>query len=462
MKAGDLLDLATRNLRESVLRNFLTTLGIAVGVASLVAMLSLGVGLQRLASRRLVRSGLFDTIVVYPRREAAAFQGGRQRVDPNPAPSRPVDEQARQEIARQPDVAEVYPDIRFAAEVVYEGRSHFVNAASLPPSARDTDLQEDLEGHFFTSPSAEEVILHKELARDLTESPGKPAVTGKPAVAGKLVGQEIILHYAERRSLGAGASSGGSAAGGIPWGLSMVRQEKKLRVVGITDVEPGGGLRGMGRARLFVPLELAEKLNPMQFVNLTDAMRSSAPASTYQTLIVRASAPARVRDVQEKLKSMGFGTFSLLDASKGLQRFFIILDLFLGIFGSLALAVASLGIINTLVMAILERRREIGIMKALGASDADIKSLFFAEAGSMGLLGGAFGVALGWTIGRAINFGANIYLERRDLPPETIWFVPWWLVAGAIGFSLVVSLVSGLYPASRAAKLDPVQTLRYE
>ena len=113
-------------------------------------------------------------------------------------------------------------------------------------------------------------------------------------------------------------------------------------------------------------------------------------------------------------------------------------------------------------MAILERRREIGIMKALGASDGDVKLLFFAEAGAMGLLGGAVGVALGWTIGRIINFGMNIYLKQQHFPPEQIWFVPWWLVLGSIAFALVVSLLSGLYPASRAAKLDPVQALRYE
>ena len=125
---------------------------------------------------------------------------------------------------------------------------------------------------------------------------------------------------------------------------------------------------------------------------------------------------------------MGFNTFSIVDATRSLRQFFAVLDLFLGIFGSLALAVASIGIVNTLVMAILERRREIGIMKAIGASDADVKGLFFAEAGVMGVFGGIVGVALGWTIGRVINLGTNVYLKRQQFPPEQIWFVPWWLV----------------------------------
>ena len=80
----------------------------------------------------------------------------------------------------------------------------------------------------------------------------------------------------------------------------------------------------------------------------------------------------------------------------------------------------------------------------------------------MGIAGGVFGILFGWLIGRVINFGTNIYLRSQGFPPENIWAVPVWLVFSALGFALVVSLLSGLYPASRAAKLDPVQALRYE
>src|SRR3569832_1278635 len=122
---------------------------------------------------------------------------------------------------------------------------------------------------------------------------------------------------------------------------------------------------------------------------------------------------------------MLFGSFLFFVVFLYIPRFFAILDGFLGIFGSLALAVTSLAIVNTLVMAVLERRREIGIMKALGASDIDVKKIFFADAAAMGAGGGVLGVLLGWGIGRVINAGTNMWLARYKLPAENFWFVPW-------------------------------------
>ena len=179
-------------------------------------------------------------------------------------------------------------------------------------------------------------------------------------------------------------------------------------------------------------------------------------------LTVSVSSAGKVEQVQDAIKKLGLRTYSVLDATKSLRRFFAIFDMFLGIFGSLALAVASLAIVNTLVMAVLERRREIGVMKALGAGDGDVKKLFFTEAGAMGVVGGALGVGIGWFIGRLINFGTTIYLKRQGLPPENVWLVPWWLVGFAIVFAVVISLIAALYPAARAAKLDPIKALRYE
>jgi putative ABC transport system permease protein len=213
---------------------------------------------------------------------------------------------------------------------------------------------------------------------------------------------------------------------------------------------------------LLIPLEVASALRAAQVNDLRDAVRATNGKAAYASLTVRAKSPSQVEAIETSIKNMGFGTFSLLDATRNLRLFFTIFDLLLGIFGSLALAVATLGIINTLVMAILERRREIGILKALGAADRDVKQLFFVEAGVMGLLGGTLGAGLGWLIGQAITFGTNVYLKRQSLPPAHVFSVPWWLVLGAIAFAVIVSLAAGLYPATRAARLNPVEALRYE
>ena len=452
MKGADLIDLATRNLRESLLRNSLTTLGIAVGVASLVALLALGVGLQAMADNRLSRSGLFDTVVVFSRRDFASFDRAERRRNPSPADSRALDDAARSTMTKLPDVVEVYPEIRFPTEVRFNDRSHFTTVAGLPLSARNNDAFDDMKGRYFSSADAEEAILQIDFARSLSESPDS------------LLGQELTLRYAEREPLSnqnSGTTQAGDSAGDT-WGFSVVRREKKLRIIGIVENEPYGGWRSFARGRVFIPNGLADRLDTVQVSSLRDAISSPDQKRTYMSLLVRVASPVAVKPVQDAIKQMGFTTWSVLDATRNLRRFFAVLDLFLAIFGSVALVVASLGIVNTLVMAILERRREIGIMKAIGASDRDVKRLFFAEAAVMGFAGGVLGVVMGWLLGQAINFGTGIYLQRQELPPETVWLAPWWLVLGAIGFSILVSLVSGLYPAARAAKLDPVQALRYE
>ena len=468
MKARDLGELALRNLREAMLRNSLTTLGIAVGVASLVAMLSLGVGLQELATKRLSNSGLFDTIIVMsksglrgfgrpsePPRRAAAGSDQSSEQDHAPRISPPLDDSAREALQKLPNVVEVYPQIRFPTEVRFAGKPYATMVAGIPDSARGNGAFDGINGNFFSGGNVDEAILQSEFAKDLSDKPSS------------LIGKDLVLRYAERQALGTQAAGGGgsSEAGNSDngsGGFSVVPREKNLRIVGIVDTEPAAGFGGIGSGRVLIPLAVAETLRAAQLNDLRDVVRGANGKTTYASLTVRAKSPSQVEKIETAIKDMGFSTFSLLDATRNLRIFFTIFDSLLGIFGSLALAVSTLGIVNTLVMAILERRREIGVLKALGAADRDVKQLFFAEAGVMGLMGGIFGVGMGWLIGRAVTFGTNVYLRRQDLPPAHVFSVPLWLILGGIVFSVVVSLVAGLYPASRAARLNPVEALRYE
>src|SRR5271155_4964060 len=465
MKLRDLTELAARNLREAVLRNSLTTLGIAVGVASLVAMLSLGVGLQELASTRLSRSGLFDAVFVTTQANMRAFGG-----PPRPAaerstaqPSRKLDDDARRQLAQIKNVVEVYPEVRFPTEVQFEGKPYMTTVAGIPASARGDGAFDEMKGSFFSGPEANEAILQIEFARDLSKQ------------TDSLIGKELVLRYAEKEPLPADPAVAGAAAtrksaakdsaaedAPASGGFSLVPREMKLRIIGVVETEPATGFGGFGRGRLLIPLQIAQNLRIAQPTDMREMLRGNTGKPTYESLTVRVSSPKAVQGVEDAIKGMGFGTFSILDATKNLRLFFTVFDLLLGIFGSLALTVASLGIINTLVMAILERRREIGILKALGAADRDVRRLFFFEAGVMGLFGGVFGVALGWLIGRAVTIGTNIYLARQELPPIDLSSIPWWMMVGAIAFLFFVSLAAGMYPASRAARLNPVEALRYE
>ena len=446
MKARDLTDLALRNLREAVLRNALTTLGVAVGVASLVAMLSLGVGLQQLASKRLSQSGLFDTIFVTPKNNFRGMGRPQPRDADTDKPLRQLDEDARKELEKLPNVIEVYPQIRFFTEVRFNNKPYSTVVAGMPDSSRNSGAFDGMQGSFFSSTSADEAILQIEFAKDLSDKPSS------------LVGQDLVLRYAERQAIVAAANDPTSTGG-----FSVVPKELKLKIIGIVETEPAAGYGGYGNARLLIPLQTATTLRAAQVNDLRDIVRGDTGEKlTFSSLSVRAKSPSHVETLEASIKKMGFNAFSLLDASKSLRTFFSVFDLLLGIFGSLALAVATLGIINTLVMAILERRREIGVLKALGAADSDVQRLFFVEAGVMGFLGGVFGVTFGWLLGRAITFGTNVYLKRQNLNPIDLSSVPWWLVILALVFAVLVSLCAGLYPASRAAKLNPVDALRYE
>ena len=377
--------------------------------------------------------------------------GRPQRVAENDKPPRVLDEDARKEMEKLPNVIEIYPQVRFFTEVRFSNKPFATVVAGMPESSRNSGAFDGMQGNFFSSNTADEAILQIEFAKDLSSAPSS------------VLGQDLILRDAERQALSAGTSdpspNGSEAAGGF----SVVPKELRLKIVGIVETEPAAGYGGYGNARLLMPLQTAAALRAAQVNDLRDIVRdSTANKTTYPVLSVRAKSPSHVEALEASIKNMGFGAFSLLDASKSLRTFFSVFDLLLGIFGSLALAVATLGIINTLVMAILERRREIGVLKALGAADSDVQQLFFVEAGVMGLFGGFFGVLFGWLLGRAITLGTNIYLKHQNLNPIELSSVPWWLVVTAIVFAVVVSLVAGLYPASRAAKLNPVDALRYE
>jgi putative ABC transport system permease protein len=185
----------------------------------------------------------------------------------------------------------------------------------------------------------------------------------------------------------------------------------------------------------------------------------------YRAVELRVADPSRIKPVTERLTQMGFRAFSVTTQLEEIERIFLIVNSSLALIGGIALLVASFGISNTMIMSIRERTREIGIMKAIGGSDGEVMRIFFVEASLIGLFGGMLGVIGGWAIDRVANALANRYIaEQAGQAMRHIEFfsIPWYLAGGAVLFAILISLIAAIYPAVRAAKVDPIKALRYE
>jgi ABC-type antimicrobial peptide transport system permease subunit len=193
--------------------------------------------------------------------------------------------------------------------------------------------------------------------------------------------------------------------------------------------------------------------------NLPDYLETQG----YDFAVVSARNVGEAANLVRRFREDGFRVQSLELILDTANRAFAVINIMLASVGGLALFVACLGIINTMIMAIYERTREIGTLKAIGASRGNIRWLFMLEAGMIGLIGGAIGVAGGWVLGIGLNRLIRWYIEQQDLPVSADFFVvTWWLALAALGFAALVGIVAGLYPANRAARLDPLVALRYE
>ena len=183
----------------------------------------------------------------------------------------------------------------------------------------------------------------------------------------------------------------------------------------------------------------------------------------YDLVTVRATDASQAHALLPRLKQEGFSVQSLEMFVEVANRIVIAITVMLAMIGSVALLVASIGIANTMVMSIYERTREIGILKAIGASRGEIRQMFMMEAGFIGLIGGVVGLLFGWLLGAGLNQGIVWYFQYRDMPVRGNFFVVTWLLAvGVIAFAALIGLVAGLLPAQRAASLDPLAALRHE
>jgi putative ABC transport system permease protein len=183
----------------------------------------------------------------------------------------------------------------------------------------------------------------------------------------------------------------------------------------------------------------------------------------YDSVTIRSVDVTHASALTTQIRHDGFQVQSLEIVVQVANRIVTAITVMFTLIGSIALLVATIGIANTMVMAIYERTREIGILKAMGASRGEIRQMFMLEAGFIGFIGGVFGLMLGWLAGLGLNQVIRIYSRYRELPVRGDFFVVTLTLAlGVILFATFIGLVAGLLPAQRAAKLDPLQTLRHE
>ncbi|HEV2883304.1 MAG TPA: FtsX-like permease family protein [Pyrinomonadaceae bacterium] len=489
----DILNLALRNLRQAKLRAFLTTMGVIVGVAVIVTMVSFGLGLQRNMLARFGALDLFNEISVFGRSLTNLATAGlkqsdrndqgerRGRIRPDTQPTRVLDDAAIDEIAKIPGVASVQPNLRMWVYIRSNDRvrAQWASGATVPNSA--SRFKEFVSGQMLSSMQAEEAIVTEGFTEDFDYEKPQDAL-------GKTLEFLTTKDKAEEDKNDKAESEDEEPANffGIPLDVTPSTDVegsgevvgRTFRIVGVMSSRvkegPGqGGLMGlMPAASIYIPLPAArdwyqDHRGPGTEIALALARQSGAlsegDAEGYDSAVVRVADPVALTNVRAKLTESGFGSFSIVDDLDQLRTVFLIIDSALGLLGGISLLVASFGIANTMIMSILERTREIGIMKAIGAEDREIKMIFFVEAAVIGAVGGVVGVLVAW----GLDAIANRLAYRFILKPQggsfvDFFFLPPWLSASAILFALIISIAAALYPAARAARIDPVRALRHD
>jgi putative ABC transport system permease protein len=425
LKLKDLAKTALSNLGRHKVRTGLSAVGVTVGILTIVTMVSLGIGVQREVVQAFQSVGL-ETIEVRPVTEE------RTVFDQFAEPQRLViiTPGLVEELRARDDVVQVRPRVflsgggmRVYLEVAGEAMEVRVSEpvwwdgmddpfAKPPELVAGEDIAEGAQGHIIVSTRTLEKLGYDEFE--------------------SLIGQEVALVLVTPRS---------------------DRQEFPLRLVGVVDTHTGTNYPGA-----YVGVDDAAALKAWWY-NDPDLLAHDG----YDALTVEAASLNDAAQIVALLQERGFRVESLKTTLDMVNRAMTILQTMLGSIGGLALFVAAIGIANTMIMAVYERTREIGILKAVGASPGDIRWLFVAEAALIGLAGGVVGTIGGWLLGLGLNAGMLAYFDYMDVPMRgTFFFVTGGLVALALAFATVVGLLAGLYPAARAARLDPLEALRHE
>jgi len=437
MRLIDLIRLILGNLGRRKARVALTAVGVVIGTAAVIVLVSLGIGLQRNATQQL--GGISDLTLIqvspnYGEMMSAPVMGGGGGAQP--AIQAAITEQGLKDLAALPGVAAVFPR-DYSGGLVNLGRLEaYPSIIGVPPDYLSTLSYELQEGELALGRG--QVVVGAMVAQSFWDPRQRPDQPMPPPQ--ELMGQRLKFTASKYDQDG-----------------NETRRTFPIRVAGVLSEQ-----RDEPDWSIYMTLDEVTAINTWARGQRIDRNREGYPMA-----VVKAQDVSQVAELSEAITNLGYQAFTPMSFIQGISSFFLVLQVVFGGVGAIALLVAAIGIANTMTMSILERTREIGLMKAVGATNGNVLSVFLGEAAGIGLIGGLGGVALGWAAGQVINAVALSYLagqaaQTGGLPPGVAVYTPPWLPLFSLIFATGIGLLSGLYPALRAATLQPVAALKYE
>lgn len=448
MRIADLLRLAWENVWRNRARSLLTGTGIAVGVGALLLLLGYGSGLETTAQREFDALQLQHTLRVtsHPipgmtgQRFAVAVDSMRQ-----PEKRVPLTDSVVGAINEMDGVLAAYPEMQFPAKLRGNGVTLVVTAEGIPMDFQALKAYQPRHGRFFETADTAAVLISRSMAQRLGFDPVATAVGDTLDLV------TASLNFQKLRSL-SDLFSGGLRT------LPMGQRPYDVRIAGVLDdtQQPVSGL-----TRVVLPLEFGRTLSKVPFFSTLDLLfRQANTQEGYSAVRVQLRQGADRTSIRRSLSAMGVYTTSFRRQFERLDTLFLILDLALGIIGSIAMIVAVLGVANTILMNVRERTREIGIMMAVGGNARDLQRLFVVESGALGALGGLAGVVIGGLLATGLDYGINLYLRTLGVPSVPIFNLSFTVTGVIWGGAILISLAAGILPARRAARIEPAEALR--